>query len=348
MEKFNLNFSGGDNVIKSICWIMSVLSWLLLIATGWASLNWLSYDFEDDRPKMGIIWTIYKYQFFKRQDGNLYVVHTFPFDNSEYQPFQMQAALIYIVFILTLIIIVAGFCFYMVKSTCKKDDAVYNGMMGQWSKFHFFPLLCVSALFIIGETYDDLYEKRLGIYQEKEDYSDRWKSMVIAAFIFTIIGLASLIFIYIMTDLNTDWYILLTLKKGTYSCLIVLLWYYFCYLIYELRWVHAIDYNNDHQNNPKDFKLDDWRKGCGIAFSIIFGIGSLVFAFIFKDLVVAGMNCLIYVGLITYYFKLRKKIRELKNANKNGDGAVDIIMMVFSIVLIAFLILTKREECLKS
>jgi hypothetical protein len=258
----------------------------------------------------------------------------------------MQAALIYIVFILTLIIIVAGFCFYMVKSTCKKDDAVYNGMMGQWSKFHFFPLLCVSALFIIGETYDDLYQKVGRFEFPKDDYDDRWKSMVIAAFIFTIIGLASLIFIYIMTDLNTDWYILLTLKKGTYSCLIVLLWYYFCYLIYQLRVVHCND--TDDLKKKADLKLYDWAKGCGIAFSIIFGIGSLVFAFIFKDLVVAGMNCLIYVGLITFYFKLRKEIRENKYANKNGDGAVDIIMMVFSIALIAFLILTKREECLKS
>ena len=350
MEKFNLNFSGGENVIKSICWIMSVLSWLLLIATGWASLNWLSYDVEDDDHQMGIIWTIYKYQFFKHSDGKLYVYDYYHdnadgFDPFDYKPFQMQASLIYIVFILTLIIVVVGFCIYMVKSTCKRDDAVYNGMMGQWSKFHFFPLLCVSALFIIGETYDDYWDKEL---KGKNDKAfDQWKAMVISAFVFTIIGLASLIFIYIMTDLNTDWYILLTLKKGTYSCFIVLLWYYFCYLIYQLRDVHEKDYIKDHPLSNKDFKMKDWAKGCGIAFSIIFGIGSLVFAFIFKDLVVAGMNCLIYVGLTTFYFKLRKKTRE-QDGNKNGDGAVDIIMMVFSIALIAFLILTKREECLKS
>ena len=345
MEKFNLNFSGGDNVIKSICWIMSVLSWLLLIATGWASLNWLSYDIEDDL-KSGIIWTIYKYKFIKIR-GKLQIQNFNYFDlRYDYKPFQMQAALIYIVFILTLIITVVGFCIYMVKSTCKKDDAVYNGMMGQWSKFHFFPLLCVSALFIIGETYDDYIDKI--VERKYEKAFDQWKAMVISAFIFTIIGLASLIFIYIMTDLNTDWYVLLTLKKGTYSCFITLLWYYFCYLIYQLRVVNYFDYMKEHPTSNKDFKLGDWAKGCGIAFSIIFGIGSLVFAFIFKDLVVAGMNCLIYVGLITYYFKLRKEIRKDKPANKNGDGAVDIIMMVFSIALIAFLILTKREECLKS
>ena len=45
MEKLNLNFSGGDNVVKSICWIMSYLSWLLLVASGWASIKWL-----DEKP----------------------------------------------------------------------------------------------------------------------------------------------------------------------------------------------------------------------------------------------------------------------------------------------------------
>ena len=226
----------------------------------------------------------------------------------------------------------------MVKSTCKKDDAVYNGMMGQWSKFHFFPLLCISAMFIAGEHADNPVPK---------DNEDHDKGMLVSCFIFDIIGLASLIFIYIMTDLNTDWYILLTLKKGTYSCFITLLWYYFCYAIYYLRVLNEVEYNRKHNPN-KDFKIDDWKKGCGIAFSIIFGIGSLAFAFVFKDLVVSGMNMLIYIGLTAYYFEIHKDDRKDKPANRNGDGAVDIILMALSLCLIVFLILTKREECLKS
>ena len=325
MEKFNLNFDGGDNIIKTICWIMSVLSWLLLIITGWISLKWL-----DDDTISSIVWCIHKMKAdHLYPDGKKY---------TDYAPFQMQVSLIYIVFILTMIITLAGFIFYMVKSTCKKDDAVYNGMMGQWSKFHFFPLLCISAMFIAGEHVDNPVPK---------DNEDNWKGMLVSCFVFDIIGLASLIFIYIMTDLNTDWYILLTLKKGTYSCFITLLWYYFCYAIYYLRELHKNEYNKDH-NPHKDFEIDDWKKGCGIAFSIIFGIGSLAFAFVFKDLVVAGMNMLIYIGLTAYYFKIHKDVRKEKPANKNGDGAVDIIMMVLSLCLLVFLILTKREECLKS
>ena len=311
MEKLNLNFSGGDNVIKSICWILSVLSWLLLLVTGWISLRWL----DDD--KYHIIWTMYRYE----KVG----------DNVDYLPFQMESALIYVVFILTMIIVLAGFILYMIKSTCKKDEAVFNGMMGQWSKFHFFPLLCISAMFLVGEVSDD--------YNTKEHHK---RDMQITCYLFDILGLCSLIFIYIMTDLNTDWYVLLTLKKGTYSCFITLLWYYFCYDIFYLRYTDSIE------NPDKDYKLTDWLKGCGIAFSIIFGIGSLAFAYIFKDLVVCGMNLLIYLGLTIYYFQVPHAVRNSEAANKYGDGIVDILMMVGSIVVIVILLITKKEECLKS
>lgn len=51
MEKLNLNFSGGANVLKSICWILSYISWLMLVITGWISIKWLDDENE-------IIWTI--------------------------------------------------------------------------------------------------------------------------------------------------------------------------------------------------------------------------------------------------------------------------------------------------
>ena len=319
MEKLNLNFSGGDNVIKSICWILSVLSWLLLLVTGWISLKWL----DDDIYK--IIWTITRIE--KGDDG-------IP-DKVSYYPFQMESALIYVVFILTMIIVLAGFILYMIKSTCKKDEAVFNGMMGQWSKFHFFPLLCISAMFLVGEVgLDDDYVLK--------KHNDRDRHLT--CYLFDILGLCSLIFIYIMTDLNTDWYVLLTLKKGTYSCFITLLWYYFCYDIFYLRVVDE----KEHQPTSKDYKTEDWLKGCGIAFSIIFGIGSLAFAYIFKDLVVCGMNLLIYLGLTIYYFQVPHAVRNSELANKYGDGIVDIIMLAGSLGVIVFLLITKKEECLKS
>ena len=308
MEKLNLNFSGGSNIVKSICWIMSYLSWIMLVITGWISLKWLDDDMY------WIIWTIVAYRNNSDLDDK-YVYGTFG-----YLPFQMHVSLIYIVFILTLIVILGGCIVFFMKTIFKPDDQVKNGMMGEFSKFHFFPLLCTSALFIIGECIDT-----------DTTNLDHFKSMKYAGLVFSILALASFIFIYIMTDLNTnDWWVLLLLKKGTYSCLIVLIWYYFCYNIY---YVHEASAENEDSE-----KAWDWCKGCGLAFSIIFGIGSLAF----------GMNLLIYVGLTAYYFKLHKDLRKTKDYNKNGDGIVDIIMMVLSVALLVFLLLTKREECLKS
>ena len=319
MEKLNLNFSGGSNIVKSICWIMSYLSWIMLVITGWISLKWLDDDMY------WIIWTIVAYR--NNSDLDDKYVYSYRFG---YLPFQMHVSLIYIVFILTLIVILGGCIVFFMKTIFKPDDQVKNGMMGEFSKFHFFPLLCTSALFIIGECIDTDTENK-----------DHGKSMIYAGLVFSILALASFIFIYIMTDLNTnDWWVLLLLKKGTYSCLIVLIWYYFCYNIYYTHRASA--------ENEDPVKALDWVKGCGLAFSIIFGIGSLAFSFIFKDLVACGMNLLIYVGLTVYYFKLDKDLRKTKYYNKNGDGIVDIIMMVLSVALLVFLLLTKREECLKS
>ena len=316
MEKLNLNFSGGDNVVKSICWIMSYLSWLLLVASGWASIKWL-----DDEFSGWFIWIFYADRTRKGGSDPL----------EDYYPFQMQVSLYYICFILTLIVITCGCVIFFVKTIFKKDDEVINGMMGQFSKFHFFPLLCASALFIIGECVDnDL---------DKDD--DHFKKMYISGLVFSLIGLASFIFIYIMTDLNTkDWWVLLLLKKGVFSCLIVLMWHCFCYSIY---YVHYFD-------NPDEIgeKYNDWRKGCGLAFSIIFGVGSLAFSFVFKDIVACGMNLLIYIGLTVAYFRVPKEYRKLKERNKNGDGIVDIIMLVLSVAMAVLLMIKYREECLKS
>ena len=347
MEKLNLNFSGGDNVVKSICWIMSYLSWLLLVASGWASLKWLvqtPYEYDDsagenDDPKWG--WTIWGF----------YVVRTAKENGIEfdplkigYYPLQMQVSLYYICFILALIIITGGCFVFFYKTICKKDDQVINGMMGQFSKFHFFPLLCASALFITGECVDqDL---------DDEGFFDHFKKMYIAGLIFSIIGLASFIFIYIMTDLNTnDWWVLLLLKKGAFSCLIILMWYSLCYDIY---YVHFFDKRKEDDGDDEPFgnqiseKMWDWKKGCGLAFSIIFGVGSLAFSFVFKDLAACVMNLLIYIGLTVAYFRLPSETRKNKYANKNGDGIVDIIMLVLSVAVIVLLLIKYRENCMKS
>ena len=70
---------------------------------------------------------------------------------------------------------------------------------------------------------------------------------------------------------NKDWMVDFFIRRGTYSCLIVLFWYNFCYDIFYVHWA----------DKPDDNKMFNWMKGCGLAFSIIFGLANNIFSFYF-------------------------------------------------------------------
>lgn len=322
MELFNLDFSDGKNIGKSICWIMSYTSWLLLIITGFISLKWLSVKPNSEHGGY-IVWTI-------KAVRNLPYKKDILINREQYYyPLQIHVSLIYIVFILTLIIILVGFILYIFKTIYKKDEKMKNGMMGDFSKFHFIPLLFVSTLFIIGESIDKDFDK-----------PNHLKQMTYAGSIFSILGLISMIFIYIKTELNLEkWWQILLLKKGVYSCLIVLMWYYFCYDIFWIKYYENPDHPKIWENYAKKFSL---------SVSIIFGIGSFAFSFFCKDLVVSGMTALIYLGLTIYYFKIPLIFRKETILYKNGIGTVDIMMLVFSVSLVIFLLIEHKDRCLKS
>lgn len=165
--------------------------------------------------------------------------------------------------------------------------------------------------------------------------------MHIAGLILSLLGLMSLIYIYLHTNLDgCKWWEILLLKKGAYSCLIILMFYYLCY---DIFYVHV-------GNNPEETYEDEWnwRKGCGLFFSAVFGIGSLAFSFIFKDLVICFMNIIIYTGLIVYYYKIPNYLRKIKYLNKNADGGIDIAILFLSLVMFCILLIKFRQECLAS
>lgn len=159
------------------------------------------------------------------------------------------------------------------------------------------------------------------------------KRMNICGLIFVILGLSSLIFIYIKTNLPGDW-LSATIKKGTYSCLIALEWYYFCYDICSLK-INNLDVHNEkHQ-----------LKVYSGLFSMLIGVGGLFFAIFFKDVVVAAINIIIYLGCTLFFFSIDSNIREWYN--KLFDGIVDIIMMILFLIGIVFIIIKNKTECLK-
>jgi len=322
MEKFN--FPGGKNVVKSICWILSYLSWLLAVATNLAALKWM-YRPQKDNP-FCFIWNILiipnylNYQ--KDNEDNTRRRLNSPAKRNirklangpdySYFPLQMSKLMIYIVLNFAFAMIFAGCVVYIVKTFIKRDIQAIDGLFGKFSQFHFFPFLCNFVMSLLGILSGDDMEK--------------WDDFAKAGLAISLIGLASMIFIYITTKSDSfDSTGKFFIKNGAFSCLIVLFWYSFCYDVFQVRMQTKEEYEQK------------WVKGCSLAFSIIFGVGSLSFSFLFKDVMVSFMNTLIYIGMAKYYFELGKDT-STKDYNKNGDGAVDIIMLVCSMILFLFLI----------
>jgi hypothetical protein len=231
---------------------------------------------------------------------------------NEYFPLQMNEIMIYIVFNFYYAIIFIGCVMYIIKTLIKKDQQIIDGMLGTISQFHFFPLLCAFVMTLLGEINDVDIKKK--------------KNIAFTGLVISIVGVATLIFIYINTNFkNNVWWTKFCLKEGTFSCLIILFWYNFCYSIYQARILDNIK------------NIDKWTKGCSLAFSIIFGIGSIAFSYVFKDIMVSFMNILIYIGLVINYFGIGNTSE--KDYNKNGDGAIDMIILMCSIILFLYLVI---------
>ena len=287
--------SSSNNSLRPIFLIASYISWVAVAVNNWISLHWF-YS-----KKYRTVWNIYIF---------------LDIESLEYAPFQMYYIMNYIVFNFVFAVITIGCIVFLVKTLFQKDPQVIEGMMGNFSQFHFFPLLCAFIMSILGE---------LGAHADKPEEFYKGDKAGLAI---SLVGLISMIFIYIMTNLNTnDWWSNFFLKKGTFSCLIVLFFYNFCYDIYYVRVA-------DKKLNDADI---EWGKGCGIFFSIFFGICCIAFSFIFKDIMICFLNILIYLGLTKYYFSLVEDLRSTKDYNKNGDGVVDVIILVLSFILFLYL-----------
>ena len=151
---------------------------------------------------------------------------------------------------------------------------------------------------------------------------------LIAVLVFDILALVSLFFIYVKTKIKHDWFIVLTIKKGVYSFLLVMLWYNIFYLIILIKSI-------------KDFDSDlfDFLKGSGISFAIIIGLGTMTFSFAFKDIIAAVTNFLMYAGMINSFFGYEGKSKFQKDESGGvSDGVIEIVMLGINLSFILFLI----------
>ena len=227
-------------------------------------------------------------------------------------PISVHEVVLYILFSILLLFALISFIFIIIY---RNDEGLREGILGKYSKFHFIPILCATSLYIIGEAY--------GVNNLINDAPYAF------SIIFSIIGLCSLIFIYIQTSmpkLNAR----LAIKKGLYSSLIVLFAYNLCFTITLLGQMKI--------SSPSG--LRNWRKGTSIAFSLIIGIINLVLSFILKDVIIPGMNLILYLAMTIDFFRSGYRL------NGVAEGVIDIIIGVFSICMICVLSIKYKTNIL--
>jgi len=260
-----------------IFFVASLISFFLLVVAGILSF------FNFPKWSIKIFWTIFT-------------------DTS--MALACNKVVLYIIFVIVLLF---AFCSFILIIHNRNDEGLRAGTLGTYSKFHFIPILCAIALYIIGEAYG---------YNNLNNIAP-----LVFGLIFSIFGLGSQIFIYKVTQIS-HYYSRLAIKKGLYSCLIALFLYNLCVSMTVL-------------GSRTLAKANSWAKGCFITFSLIIGIVNLVLSFLFKDLVLSCMNVLIYLGLIINFFKFEEIFKEYYNGV--AEGVIDIIIEVGSIAMICFL-----------
>ena len=296
---------GNENNQWKMHSLGGVLSWALLIITSWCTFFQPEVKFayyKDEEFHRGLYFWLYPC--FPTSQGvcfALYIYYLF----------------FYPLLILCFIIFIAGFGAYIYCLFIRRDSNVINAMFGQFSRFHYVPFICASVLFIISEcTKDDEYWS-----------VDPSKFQIFLTIVISFIGLVSMAFIYFRTQLEYPIYAKLTINRGTYSCLLVLFSFGFFYNIFY--------YGVEVRDGKKNFK--DWIKGCCYALPIIFGVVNLSLSFLFKDFVLAGINCIMFIGMTINFFLIDDELTEYYFNKGKGVGIIDIIMGLLSGCLATFL-----------
>ena len=144
--------------------LLSIMSWILFALSMWVSY----YNGT-------CIW--YPYQ----------SLYNYISEDNGYLPIEISNQLPYLYTYFFLISIIA-FAIYIIFTIYKKEKCLYEGMLGDLSKFHFIPLLLISALYIISTSCS---------YIPGDDYYYKaYRRNITFDLIFTLLALGSLIMIY--------------------------------------------------------------------------------------------------------------------------------------------------------
>lgn len=265
---------------NSIWYDLSILSWFLFLCTGW--------------------------NLFKESSQIVLPPSLLEDQSFFYKPVCSNLSL---TLAITSSLSTIGFILYFRNTTIQKNQSFLNGMLGDFSKYHFVPLLLVSGLFMSLTNAGT-------------------KGAFAFSLVFSLLSYASLFFIYLKIDFSAEWYEIITIKKGAFSCLIAITWYTFFFSFANLG------LNKDPSSS--------FIKGTGIAFSLLIGIGNLAFSFFFKDLMVGIINFVLYVEMAKFFYINKGKL------DIHADGIIDIIISILNLGLIFYLFYKERETIYRS
>lgn len=285
--------SGGQIDSSDTFTILSFCSWIMLLITSWFPVFILGLSKNESIA----FWLIQETKFFNKY--------------SVYKPLDINFAVFNIIVISTLIIEALGFLIFL-YSLYKRDNNVLNGMFGDTSKFHFIPLLLISAVFITSECYSNS--------------EDSVEAQYVFVLIFTFLAIVALIFISFRIKIESPVHAALIIK-GVFSCFLALLIYNFGY---TFTWYGIF------KKAMKGKNYFNWMKRCTLAFTILIGILNNAVAFLLKDALISIINFLIYLGMTINYFRWHKEVRKYYLYKNETVGVFNIIMMILSIAYIAF------------
>ena len=204
-----------------------------------------------------------------------------------------------------------GFIIYLIFTTCKRDENLLKSMMSTKIRFHFIPFLFILLSFIFSSnTFFNIRNKYLLIPS-------------IVSLISGVFGCVLLSLIYSKTNIPCEWYIVLPIKKGCFSCLITYSWFL---IIYDVISICTVKITNE-----KTIQV------LVIVFIIINSLGALSFSLIFKDLLVLLTSLFIYRDLIANYF----------SAYGTAAGVIVLVLMALFIAGIILLIIFHKDKLFK-
>ncbi len=290
--------------------IISFISWIIFMSAKWdyyMKINLVSYESDE-----------------------------------KYRPILHNSGFIQLI---SLIVTILGFLVYVKNIIYTRNNNFYYGLFGTFSKYHFVPLILYAGINIVIDFYINAFKDSLDperITSIKED--SKFDLVALCAFymLFSLLTLISIIYIYYTTEMKCEWYIVMTIKKGIYSILIVESLYFFFDSIFFLRFV----------NIPSSAsKIKELYTTGAIMFAILQGGIVIGLALYFKNITMPLFNFLMFYGMVMNYYSQRSIAysSSSKEDEYKSDGAIviEIIMVVLHVALIVFMISKYKEQLIE-